>query len=190
VAIETLSLADWGGSAAAAVSIVLLFRKSLWYWYVSIVATVLWFYLFLRTQSPMVAGLQLSYTLLAGYGIARWRLQARGTAVPGWLEHAGAGIAALIFVATVGLADFAEWPSYVEFAAVALSIFATWLTAMKVIWCWPVWIATNVLFAVLFWHHALLGVFAMQFLYAGLSLVGWRAWLRDAAPAAPALEPA
>jgi nicotinamide mononucleotide transporter len=190
MAVDTLALADWGGSLAAAVSIVLLFRKSLWYWYVSIVATLLWFYLFWRTDSAMVAGLQLSYTLLAGYGIARWRLQARGTPVPDWLEHAGSAVAVLIFAATVAATSFSAWPDYVEFAAVALSILATWLTALKRVWCWPVWIATNALFAVLFWHYALWGVFAMQFVYAGLSVVGFRAWLRDRPVGAGAPEPA
>jgi nicotinamide mononucleotide transporter len=176
---DALTLADWGGSVAAAISIVLLFRKSLWYWYFSIVATLLWFYVFLSTESAMVAGLQIFYTVFAVYGIARWYLQEHRRNVPGWLDHAGLGLAVLIFIFTVALTEFVDWPSYVEFSAVALSILANWLTAMKVIWCWAVWISTNVLFATLFWHFELWGLFSMQFVYGALSVVGFLTWQRD-----------
>ena len=55
----------------------------------------------------------------------------------------------------VAVTDFAGWQSWVELTAVALAIAANWLTAQKVIWCWPVWISTNVLFGVLFWDAQL-----------------------------------
>jgi nicotinamide mononucleotide transporter len=168
--------ADWGGSIAAAGSIVCLFRASLWYWYLSIVATTLWFALFLATDSLIVAGLQLSYTLFALYGIARWWLEARGRLVPGWLDHLGAAVAFGILAATVAVTDFAGWQSWVELAAVALAIAANWLTAQKVIWCWPVWISTNVLFGLLFWDAQLWGLFLMQFVYAALSVAGFAVW--------------
>jgi nicotinamide mononucleotide transporter len=175
---DLLTLADWGGSIAAAVSIVFLFKKSLAYWYFSILATLLWFYVFIRTDSLMVAGLQIFYTVFALYGIARWHLQNRGHTVPGWLDHVGGGLAIVIFIGTIVASEFSDWPSYVEFSAVALAILANWLTALKIIWCWPIWIATNVLFALLFFHFELWGLFSMQFVYAVLSVVGWTAWSR------------
>ena len=36
MALDWLTLIDWGGSVAAAISIVFLFRKSLGYWYVEV----------------------------------------------------------------------------------------------------------------------------------------------------------
>jgi nicotinamide mononucleotide transporter len=172
-------VADWAGSIAAGISIVFLFRKSLWYWYFSIVATALWFYVFLQTDSLNVAGLQVFYTLFAVYGIARWHLQRRQRSVPGWLDHAGAVLALTILAATLSLTTFAGWLTWVELAAVALSIFANWLTALKIVWCWPIWISTNILFALLFFQLELWGVFSMQFVYAVLSLAGWRVWLAE-----------
>ena len=187
LALDTLTAADWGGSLTAAVSIACLLRKSLWYWYFSIVATVLWFYVFLETRSLMVAGLQLFYTVFAVYGITRWYLQNRGRFVPPWLDHAGALLAVGILAATAAVADFRNWSSWVEFAAVALSIVANWLTALKVIWCWPIWITTNALFGLLFWHLALWGVFGMQFVYAALSVAGWWSWRRAESARIPAV---
>jgi len=177
--VDWTTAADWGGSLAAAGSIVCLFRTSLWYWYLSIVATTLWFALFLATDAPIVAGLQLSYTLFALYGIARWRLESRLRPIPSRLDHVGAAVALGILACSILLAELDGWRSWVEVAAVALSIAANWLTARKRIWCWPVWISTNLLFAVLFWDAELWGVFVMQFVYAGSSVVGFTAWWRE-----------
>ena len=38
---------------------------------------------------------------------------------------------------------------------------------------------TNVLFAFFFFDARLWGLFTMQFVYLGLSLIGWRSWRRD-----------
>jgi len=172
-------VADWAGSIAAAISIVFLFKKSLWYWYFSIIATALWFYVFVRSDSLNVAGLQVFYTLFAVYGITRWFMQKRQRLVPAWLDHAGAILALTILGVTLSLTEFSGWTTWLELSAVALSIFANWLTALKIVWCWPIWILTNVLFALLFFHLELWGVFSMQFVYAVLSLVGWRMWLAE-----------
>lgn len=171
-------LADWGGSFLAGISIVCLFRKSLWYWYASLGSSALWFYLFVATSTLMVAGLQVAYALFAVYGIVRWRRPSGSRA----FDHVGTAIALGIFALAVAVTTFDGWAAYVEFAAVALSILANWLTAMKIVWCWPVWMSTNVLFAVLFYDAGLWGLFATQFLFFALSLVGWTAWLRERRP--------
>ena len=119
------------------------------------------------------------YTLFALYGIARWRLESRLQPIPSRLDHVGAAVALGILACSILLAELDGWRSWVEVAAVALSIAANWLTARKRIWCWPVWISTNLLFAVLFWDAELWGVFVMQFVYAGLSVVGFTAWWRE-----------
>ena len=49
---------------------------------------------------------------------------------------------------------------------------------MKIVWCWPVWILSNVLFAILFYERDLWGLFLVQFLFAALSVLGYREWLR------------
>jgi nicotinamide mononucleotide transporter len=175
----TTFLADWGGSVLAGASIVCLFRKSLWYWYLGLASNALWFYLFVETSTLMVAGLQVSYAIFALYGILRWRREARGQLLSLAWDHAGTALAVGVLAGTVWATSFAEWTNWVEFTAVAIAILANWLTALKVIWCWPVWILTNVLFAVLFFDQELWGLFLVQFLFAGLSLVGFREWLRE-----------
>jgi hypothetical protein len=74
-------------------------------------------------------------------------------------DQLGSAIALGIFALAVAATTFRSWPAHVEFTAVALSILANWLTAMKIIWCWPVWMATNVLFAALFYDAELWGLF-------------------------------
>lgn len=50
--------------------------------------------------------------------------------------------------------------------------------SLERIWCWPVSLIFIVTYALITWHEALYGEFGMQFLYAGLTLYGWRAWAR------------
>src|SRR3954454_11378769 len=173
-------LADWGGSLLAGISIVCLFRQSLWYWDASLGSSALWFSLFVSPSALMVAGLQVAYALFAVYGIARWRRDGASRT----FDHVGTAIALAIFGLAVAATTFDGRLAYVELAAVALSILANWLAAMKVVWCWPVWMSTNVLFALLFYDAELWGLFTTQFLFFALSVVGWSAWLRRPEPAA------
>src|SRR4051795_756753 len=95
-------LADWGGSLLAGISIVCLFRKSLWYWYASLGSSALWFYLFVSTSALMVAGLQVAYALFAVYGIARWRRDG----APRTFDHVGTAIALAILGLAVAATTF------------------------------------------------------------------------------------
>src|SRR3954447_21477435 len=106
-------LADWGGSLLAGISIVCLFRKSLWYWYASLGSSALWFYLFVATSTLMVAGLQVAYAVFALYGIARWRREDASRA----FDHLGTAIALGIFALTAAATSFDGRLAYVEFAA-------------------------------------------------------------------------
>lgn len=52
-----------------------------------------------------------------------------------------------------------------------------WLVTKENIWNWPIGLANNVFFAVLFWRARLFADFGLQGVYFALGIWGWRQWL-------------
>src|SRR3954454_13863289 len=67
----------WGGGLAAAIATFFLVFKSQGYWSWMIVNASLWTYLFFHVQLPMLAYLQISFLIFAGYGAVQWALHAK-----------------------------------------------------------------------------------------------------------------
>ncbi|MEI6510469.1 MAG: nicotinamide riboside transporter PnuC [Candidatus Uhrbacteria bacterium] len=53
-----------------------------------------------------------------------------------------------------------------------------WLTVKENVWCWPIGIANNVFFVVLFWNAHLFADMGLQVVYIVLSVLGWYWWVR------------
>jgi nicotinamide mononucleotide transporter len=53
-----------------------------------------------------------------------------------------------------------------------------WLVARQNVWNWPIGIANNITFLVLFWTAGLYADSVLQLVYVGLAVYGWWAWLR------------
>jgi nicotinamide mononucleotide transporter len=56
--------------------------------------------------------------------------------------------------------------------------YCVWLTVEENIWNWPIGIANNVIFLILFWHTNLFSDSALQIVYIVLGVLGWYLWLR------------
>src|SRR6478672_12360653 len=64
----------WGGGIAAVIATFFLIFKSQGYWAWMIVNAALWTYLFFDVGLPMLAYLQISFLIFAGYGAVQWAL--------------------------------------------------------------------------------------------------------------------
>jgi hypothetical protein len=64
----------WGGGIAAVIATFFLVFKSQGYWAWMIVNAALWTYLFFHAGLPMLAYLQISFLIFAGYGAVQWTL--------------------------------------------------------------------------------------------------------------------
>jgi nicotinamide mononucleotide transporter len=67
--------------------------------------------------------------------------------------------------------DFTEAMGFVTGAI------CVWLVAKDNIWNWPIGIANNIFFAILFWRTRLFADFGLQWVYLVLGLYGWWEWL-------------
>ena len=181
--IPTLLL-DLTGGFCVLVSLYFLWAKSSTYWHWSNLSLLPYFLLFVAGGQWMLAGLQVTYLLFGIHGLYLWHLEtrrARGEIrfnEPLW--YGVTWVASLaIFAYTVAVTDFSAVWNWVQFAAVTLALIANFGTTRRWAWSWPVWIAVNAVQAVYFWHAEYWVLFALQFVLAAMSVVGWRAWRRD-----------
>lgn len=68
--------------------------------------------------------------------------------------------------------------SWVELIGALVSAWAVWLTAQRKPWCWPVGLASVLLYGWIFVDAKLYSDALLQLAFAGLIIYGWRRWLR------------
>ena len=72
------------------------------------------------------------------------------------------------------LAEQFTWTEFLGFLAGAWCV---WLLVRQNIWTWPIGIANNVFFIILFLRKGIYGDMALQFFFIAISLYGWWNWL-------------
>jgi len=159
-------------------------------WPLAIVASLLYFLLFWQHRLYGEASLQIFFALIAAWGWWQWL---RGHTADGQalhvrrLSHRGR--------LTVALAVLAAWPllgallrrytdtdvPWWDALPTAGSVAGQWLLGRKYVENWPVWLAVNVISVGLFAYKGLWLTVLLYALFATLSVLGWRAWLRKVA---------
>lgn len=86
----------------------------------------------------------------------------------------------LILSAALLIASGSKWLplDFTESLGFATGAICVWLTARENIWNWPIGLANNVFFAILFWRSRLFADYHLQWVYFGLGVYGWWQWLR------------
>ena len=93
------------------------------------------------------------------------------------------GIEVLVISAVTTLLLAASWfkwlpLDFTEALGFATGAVCVWLVTKGNIWNWPVGLANNLFFAVLFWKARLFADFGLQGIYLILGICGWWEWLR------------
>jgi len=70
--------------------------------------------------------------------------------------------------------------SFTELLGFLTGVINVWLLARQVLWNWPVGIANNLLYFVVFLHAGLYGDAGLQLVYATLGVYGWWRWSHPA----------
>jgi nicotinamide mononucleotide transporter len=183
------TLDEWIAVVLAFAYVLLAIRQSRWCWPAAAASAGIYFVLFARGGLPMQAALQVFYIAMAAYGWRAWRSihgESAGLRVRTWPRswHVLALTAVLLATAlnvrllpgesglfVAGADAFVAWGS----------VFATWLTARKVLESWLYWIVFDVVAAVLYFaegFHATAGLFVV---YVVLAIRGFLAWRADLA---------
>ncbi len=171
-----LSVFDLSGTIIAIISVVFMVKKSMWYWYLSIVCNILWCILFLNNSIYISAGLQVTYILFSIYGITRWLLEKRNKQIPKYLEYTGGTIALLILLIAIVNTKFTNIYNFLELCAICLLVVANWLTAKKINSCWYFWMIGDAVFAVFLYNKAIYATFFTQIVFCILSVWGLWEW--------------
>lgn len=160
-------------------------------WPLAIVSSLLYFFLFWDSRLYGDASLQIFFALVALWGWWQWL---RGTGEDGAalrvrsLGPRGrlACLAALalawpaigLFLKAFTDTDVPWWDAF----PTAASLVGQWLLGRKYVENWPAWIVVNVVSVGLFAYKGLWLTVILYSLFVVLSVVGWRAWLRQARP--------
>ena len=156
-------------------------------WPLAITASLLYGVLFAQSKLYGEASLQLLFIVLAAWG---WRQWLRGTGDDGQalrvqrltplqrLQVAGLTLAAWpLFGLLLQLGTDSDVP-YLDALPTVASVTGQLLLGRKRVENWAVWLFVNVVSVGLFAYKALWLTVALYAIFAGLSVVGWRAWRR------------
>ena len=166
-------------------------RVQLIAWPLAIVSSLAYLLLFAHSRLYGEAGLQLLFVVVAAWGWWQWRYgkQADGAAlvVRYLAPRARWALAAATLTAwpLLGLllrrvtdTDVPFWDALPTAGSVA----GQWLLGRQYVENWPVWVAVNGVSIALFAYKGLWLTVVLYALFLLLALVGWRAWMRRAAP--------
>ncbi|WP_425615266.1 nicotinamide riboside transporter PnuC [Anatilimnocola sp. NA78] len=97
---------------------------------------------------------------------------------------------AVMVLAAIGLLVLAlvGWLRYDEVFGFITGGICVWLVVRQHVWNWPIGLANNAVFLVLFWQSRLYADMGLQVVYFGLGLYGWWNWLRRGPDSEP-LQP-
>jgi nicotinamide riboside transporter PnuC len=176
----------WGGGIAAVIATFFLVFKSQGYWGWMIVNAALWTYLFFHVGLPMLAYLQISFLVFAGYGAVQWALVRYRVGFNPRVRVDVVGSMLALSVLIVSLIVYWDQPGYrgtrwwwLELAGVITAIGAMWMDAFRYRANWIAWTLSNCASAPLFFHGALWGPFWTIFVYQALNVYGWIVWTND-----------
>jgi nicotinamide mononucleotide transporter len=162
-------------------------------WPLAIASSLLYLLLFWHHRLYGDAVLQIFFVGVAAWGWRQWlhgrRADGTGLRVAQLHVRARWQVAAVTLVAwpVLGLyldratdTDVPYWDAF----PTAASVVGQWLLARKWIETWAVWVAVNIVSVGLFAYKGLWLTAVLYALFVMLSVVGWRAWQRQLAPAA------
>ncbi|TAK93928.1 MAG: nicotinamide riboside transporter PnuC [Aquabacterium sp.] len=164
-------------------------KVNAWGWPLAIISSILYGLLFARSKLYGEASLQLLFVVMSVWGWWQWlagkgaddqALRVRALSIRArWMA---AGVTLLMWPALGALLTHvtdSDVP-YLDALPTAGSVMGQWLLARKFVDNWPCWLLVNLISMGLFAYKQLWLTVLLYGLFAVLSVLGWRVWLRKA----------
>jgi len=168
-------------------SVALSVKQSVWSWPVGVANVTLYVVVFYGAELYANMGLQVIYIVLSFYGWYQWLYGGRGrTTLPVSRTSTRLALALLAigvtFSASLGvllgrLTD-ASLP-VLDSAATATSLVAQYMMTRKLLECWLVWIAVDVVYVGMFLYKSLYLTAGLYAVFLLLAFSGYREWKRS-----------
>jgi hypothetical protein len=71
--------------------------------------------------------------------------------------------------------------NWLEIAGTVTTVLGIWLTTRRTLWCWPVVLAADVVYLIVFYRAQLLSDALLQIFFVAFTLYGWWHWWRGSA---------
>lgn len=63
-----------------------------------------------------------------------------------------------------------------SWVAAFFSVLGVYFNAKKIIWCWPIWIASNSFWIYAGWQQGMWALVLMETVFTIANIFGWREW--------------
>jgi nicotinamide mononucleotide transporter len=168
--------------------VILATRQSVWCWPFGIVNVSLYIVVFYSSGLYGDSALQIFYLAMGFYGLYSWLKRKPGnkplvrvgnTSARRWIILT---VLTLISTFVFGyiLDNYTDSSvPYADGLTTALGLYATWMTARKLIENWLVWIFTNLLCTGIYFYKELYTTMVFYFILAILALYGYYQWKRQ-----------
>ncbi|MEL7311734.1 MAG: nicotinamide riboside transporter PnuC [Pseudomonadota bacterium] len=185
--IMATSLLEYVAVALAIAYLILAIRQSIWCWPCALVSTAIYVHLFYDVALLSESALNVFYLVMAVYGWWQWQ-QGGNDRSPGlpisrlhpkWHVVAVLSIAALVWVTGSQMSQKTEavFP-YLDAATTWSAVWATWLTARKILENWYYWLIIDLVSIGLYATKGLALTAVLFALYVVLVFVGLREWTK------------
>lgn len=172
------------GDLTGAACVWLLARKNILTWPLGLLNNLFWGWLFFRAKLYADSSLQVVFFILGIYGFWQWRrpskdLPVRRTRPREWIWLTLFTLPATAIL-TLFLSSATDSPAPLADASVlTLSLVATYGQAHRMIECWLVWIAVDVISVPLYLSRHLYPTAILYGIFGVLCVFGWIAWRKD-----------
>lgn len=176
------------GFVLSVIAVWLTARQHIWCWPIGIISVVVYAVVFIDVKLYSDAALQVIYIFLQAYGWYIWLRTGPSLFIQRPVSRISGTTAALLLAAgaaATGAVGYvmatrtdAALP-YWDAGTTVFSLVAQWLMARKVLECWALWIAVDVVYVGIYLAKDLRLTALLYGIFIALACYGWQQWHSD-----------